>query len=99
MALLFCISCQPSNDHLGLAKDYLPAPVHLKKGIVNKYYNHVKGKKGQNTATDMFYRTYRLSEDGNLENHSYYPDFTPSAFRIYRFEDDQMILDMETLLP
>jgi len=94
--LLFCLSCQPSTDHLGVAKDYLPAAVHLKKGVINKYYNHVTRKKGQGIITDIFYRNYRLSDNGDLENHSYYPDFTPSTFRIYRFENDQMILDAET---
>ena len=95
-SLLVYFSCQPTVDHLGVAKDYLPAPVHLKKGVVNKYYNHVTRKKGQGIITDMFYRSYRLSDNGDLENHSYYPDYKPSAFRIFRFENDQMILDTET---
>ncbi|MEL6922721.1 MAG: hypothetical protein AAFO94_01655 [Bacteroidota bacterium] len=95
--LLCLLACQPSIDHFGTAKDYLPEPALLAKGVVNKYYNQIKGhEKNEPKLIDIFYMGYQLNDEGHIVNNFYFPDYTPSILRKLNFENGSMQLLSET---
>lgn len=89
---LLLYSCQPTDPELGIAEEYLPSAELLQSGVVNKYYHHFESDNGYAKNTDIEYLLLKVEKPGQLIWKSYGAGFNLKRDRLYRFEDDQMIM-------
>ena len=93
LPLLF-LACQSQELPFGIAADYLPKSDLITQGIVNKYYIHYKKKDSHDTATDIRYDSYQLT-DNKLVQHFYNPASELQIRKAFSFDNNQMRLVKE----
>lgn len=92
----FLASCNLDKKDLGIATNYLPAQDLLRKGVVNKYYDHVYKKGARDTSTTVYYRLYQLKED-KLWLSNYEHANKKLNERSYSIDNDKFILEQSRI--
>lgn len=88
LALTGCYSSQKEYPYL----HYLAPPGSLEKGIVSKYYTHIKGKDGFSESTDIDYQKLELQDDTTLVRTSYKVDFSISSVEHFSLRPEGLLL-------
>ncbi|MDQ3394696.1 MAG: hypothetical protein M3512_11375 [Bacteroidota bacterium] len=90
--LIFVFACNPADNKLGIATDYLPQGKHLREGVVNKYYSHTHSGSTSSPYSIFFYESYQLVEPNKLLINKFNAGFELERSRTFVVNDNKMVL-------